>query len=125
MNEFGKMYMSTVGCGIVYGRISNGTQPPQTTTTPKVTSTTPKTTTTTTAPVSKDTLYGDANCDKKIDISDVISVKCYMLNSTKYALSKQGLINADVQDVGNGLNANDAIAIQQYTLKLTDKLPVD
>ena len=101
-----------------------------TTTTTKTSATTPKATTTTTsktttAPISKDTFYGDANCDSKIDISDVISVKCYLLNSTKYSLSKQGLVNADVQSVGNGLNSNDAVAIQQYSLKLIDKLPVD
>lgn len=48
MNEFGKVYMSTVGCGIVYGKVT-GSQPPkpvQTTTTPAVTTTKPVETTT-------------------------------------------------------------------------------
>lgn len=49
MNEFGKVYMSTVGCGIVYGKLTNS-DPPQpitTTTTQETTATTKPTTTTT------------------------------------------------------------------------------
>ncbi len=46
MNEFGKVYMSTVGCGIVYGELVNSDDPkPVTTTTPKETTTTKATTT--------------------------------------------------------------------------------
>ena len=106
-------------------------KPVVTTTTTKktdVTTTTTKkpavTTTTTKAPALKASVYGDANCDKIVDISDVISVKCYLLNSKKYSLSAQGLANSDVQETGNGINSNDAIVIQQYSLKLIDKLPV-
>ena len=69
-------------------------------------------------------LYGDANCDKKIDISDVVLLKSWLLNSKKYSVSAEGLTNADVQETGNGVNANDIVAIQQYSLKLIDKLPV-
>ena len=68
--------------------------------------------------------YGDANCDGKVDLADVVLVKSYLLNSSKYAISDKGLANADVEKTGNGLNANDAIAIQQFSLKLIDKLPV-
>ena len=46
MNEFGKVYMSTVGCGIVVGSLSDNPKPPVTTTTPTATTTTPTTTTT-------------------------------------------------------------------------------
>ena len=113
-----------------------------TTTTPKVTTTTttPKATTTTTPKSNaeettpKDTqpqrpsqtvsLYGDANCDKKVDISDIVLLKSWLLNSSRYSVSKEGLANADVQEVGNGVNNNDIVAIQQYSLKLIDKLPV-
>ena len=69
-------------------------------------------------------LYGDANCDGKVDLADVVLVKSYLLNGTKYSISAQGLANADVQSTGNGLNGNDAVAIQQYSLKLISKLPV-
>ena len=68
--------------------------------------------------------YGDANCDGKVDLADVVLVKSYLLNSAKYSISATGLANADVEKTGNGLNANDAIAIQQYSLKLIDELPV-
>ena len=68
--------------------------------------------------------YGDANGDGIVDIADVISIKCYLINPQKYSLSKQGLVNADVQATGNGLNASDAVAVQQYILQLIDTLPV-
>jgi hypothetical protein len=68
--------------------------------------------------------YGDANCDGKVDIADVVLVKCYLINSKKYSISKQGMINADVQGKSNGLNAQDALAIMKYSLKLIKSLPV-
>ena len=71
-----------------------------------------------------DVKYGDANGDGVVDIADVISIKCYLINPQKYSLSKQGLINADVQATGNGLNASDAVAVQQYILQLIDTLPI-
>ena len=47
MNTFGTVYMSTVGCGIVYMKLSDSTDPkPTTTTTPTVTTTASATTTT-------------------------------------------------------------------------------
>jgi len=63
-------------------------------------------------------MKGDANCDNVLNIADVVSVKCYLINSKNYSLSKQGIINADVHLPGNGLNIQDVIAIQKYTLKL-------
>ena len=98
----------------------------ETTTTTTVTTTPNDTTTiTVTTPVTPvDVNYGDANCDKKVDISDVVLLKSWLLNSEKYSVSKEGLNNADVQDVGNGVNNNDIVAIQQFSLKLIDKLPV-
>ena len=77
----------------------------------------------TTTPKADVTLYGDANCDKKVDIADAVLVKSYLINPTKYAMSKTGIANADVQGDGNGLNSNDAVVIQQFILKLIDKLP--
>ena len=92
MDEFGTVYMSTVGCGIVYGRISDGSPKPvttttrttATTTTTKATTTTASTTkasdtskpsgssttkptSTTTAP--KNVKYGDVNCDETVDLA--------------------------------------------------------
>ena len=125
--------------GVLVGGIepdgSKPAEPEKTTTAPKVTTTTkPKTTTTTsktTTTAQKETsssqnvsMYGDANCDKKVDISDVVLLKSWLLNSERYSVSKQGLANADVQNVGNGVNNNDIVAIQQFSLKLVSELPV-
>ncbi|MBE6859719.1 MAG: glycoside hydrolase family 5 [Ruminococcus sp.] len=66
---------------------------------------------------------GDANCDGSADIADVVLVKCYLINPKAYAITDDGAKNADV--IGNdGLNVQDAIAIQKYSLKMIDTLPV-
>lgn len=82
--------------------------------------TTPKTTDNTEDKI----LYGDANCDGNVDISDAVLIKCFLINSKKYSLSAQGKKNADVQGNGNGINAQDAVAIQKYILKQIKALPV-
>ena len=133
MNEFGKIYMSTVGCGIVYGEISDGTVEP-----PKQTTATTKkpdgTTTTTTATTSKpDTsnsdkvLYGDANCDGEVDISDAVLIMQSLANPEGFKLTEQGKNNADVVNRGDGVTTNDALAIQMIGINLLkqEDLPVD
>ncbi|MBR2283270.1 MAG: 1,4-beta-glucanase [Ruminococcus sp.] len=93
MNEFGKVYMSTVGCGIVYGMLSDSTEPPVTTT-----------------GASGKTMYGDANEDTKVNMADAVAVLQSLANSTKYPLTAQGAINADC-DGSVGLTGTDAITI--------------
>lgn len=90
-----------------------------TTTSPTTTATKPATTT-----AAEEVIYGDANCDGNVDISDAVMVKCYLINNKKFALSKQGLLNSDVQGSGNGVNAQDAVTIQKYVIKSITKLPV-
>ncbi|MBP5580184.1 MAG: dockerin type I repeat-containing protein, partial [Ruminococcus sp.] len=145
MDEFGKVYMSTVGCGIVYGQIA-GSKPstPTTTkvtttkvtTTAKTTTTTAKPTTTTTsgsAPGTTDKNYkaGDSNCDGAVDLSDVVMIMQALANPNKFGTSgtdehhitAQGVANADV--TGNdGMTTEDAGTIQRYLLKLVPSLPV-
>ena len=70
------------------------------------------------------TKYGDANCDGSVDISDVVLVKSWLLNSSKYSMTEQGKANADVQGVGNGINGNDVVAIQKSILHIIETLPV-
>jgi hypothetical protein len=136
MNEFGKVYMSTVGCGIVYGEIHDDSKPPVTTTT-----TTKKTTTTTTTTSSdsttKDgsntsspnfsyddvTLWGDANCDNETNMADAVLIMQTIANPDKYKLTDQGKTNADVSTPGSGITNKDALAIQKYKLGLIDELP--
>lgn len=80
-----------------------------------------KTTTTTT--VSVTTLYGDANCDGKITVADAIAIQLYIANKDKYPLTAQGRINADCNNVGDGITVNDALAIQKYDAKVLTSLP--
>ena len=94
--------------GVLVGGIEpDGTKPVQ----PEKPTTEP-TTEPTTKPTQSDIVYGDANCDGKVDISDAVLVKCYLINSKKYSLTESGLANADVQGTGNGVNAQDAVVIK-------------
>ena len=90
MDEFGKVYMSTVGCGIVYGKISGSTS----------------------SPADKDTKYGDANCDGKINIADVVLIKQYVKAPSKVKLTVQGKKNADANGDGSITKA-DAQVVQK------------
>lgn len=110
MNEFGKVYMSTVGCGIIYGMLNDGTP-----------STQPTTSATTGSDVK---LWGDANVDGNVTIADAVAVACYVGNPDNNGLEKQGVINADVHSNGNGIDANDALAIQQFLNNVIKELPV-
>ena len=67
-------------------------------------------------------LAGDANLDGIVDIADAVAVASYVGDSKLNALESQGLINADVQGDGNGVNANDALMIQQYLAGIIGKL---
>lgn len=73
-----------------------------------------------------DPVYGDANCDGSVDISDAVLIMQWAANPEKYAISAQGMLNADCVDVGGGVTSLDALAIQMVeagTIKSTD-LPV-
>ncbi|MBO4878510.1 MAG: glycoside hydrolase family 9 protein [Ruminococcus sp.] len=56
--------------------------------------------------------YGDANCDKKINVSDAVAVLQFIANQSKYPLTDEGRINADI-DGSDGITGSDAITIQQ------------
>lgn len=66
--------------------------------------------------------YGDANCDGNVDISDVVLIKGHTINSEKYPLAAPFL--ADITGDGNGVNAQDAVALQQYLLGTVKSLPI-
>ena len=98
---------------------------PVTTTTTTTTVPVTTTTTTTTVPATtlpKPSLAGDANCDKTVDIADVVLIKCYIINPNEYKLSAQGFANADVHGSSNGLNAQDAVAIAKHILHVIPSL---
>lgn len=111
----------------INGELYYGTEPDGTTAdgnSSSVPTTTSPTTTATTTTAAEEVIYGDANCDGNVDISDAVMVKCYLINNKKFTLSKQGLLNSDVQGSGNGVNAQDAVTIQKYVIKSITKLPV-
>ena len=61
-------------------------------------------------------LYGDANCDFEVDMSDAVLIMQSIANPSKYNLTAQGSINADMD--GDGITSGDALAIQKKLLKL-------
>ena len=75
-------------------------------------------------PSDSDILWGDVNVDGTVDIADVVAAAAFVGDSTKNPVSAQGLKNGDVQNNGDGLTANDALAIQQYLAGSITELPV-
>jgi len=77
------------------------------------------------------TTYGDANCDKSVDLSDAVLIMQSIANPDKFGLSgsdknhitEQGQANADVKGGGDGVTTNDALTIQKYKLGLVKALP--
>lgn len=104
MNEYGTVYMSTVGCGIVYGRVSEGGEP----------------TTEPTTDAGDEPLYGDSNVDGDVGVADVILVNQYYMKTAD--LEAQGLINADV-DRDEDVDLTDSLNILKSLIDLVT-LPV-
>lgn len=135
LNEFYSSYASTEGSNLDGGKKSDGTvvttdKKPVTTTTAKSQATTTKkpnitTTTVTTAAGIDDTKtnYGDANEDGVITIADATAILQAIGNPDKYSLTKQGAINADCCNVGDGITGLDALSVQLFEAKVITKLP--
>ncbi len=131
MDEFGNVYMSTVGCGIICGKLSDGKTPTvEPTSAPKTTAPAVKPTTaapTTATPVPATTtgkvIYGDANESGDVTLSDALLILQNIANSKKYPISAQGQINADCCNTGDGITALDALAIQHLDAKIIKSLP--
>ncbi len=73
-----------------------------------------------------ETLYGDANCDGKVEIADATLILQYLTNKDEYKLTDQGMINADVIGNKDGVTAQDALTIQQVDAGIykLEELPV-
>ena len=107
------------------------TNPPasSTTTTSATTKRAETTTTTVTSqvvdgPGTEAKLYGDANCDGTVDVSDAVIIMQSLSNPSKYKLTEEGKANGDCSNTGDGITNADALAIQRYKLQLVSKLPV-
>jgi hypothetical protein len=72
------------------------------------------------------TLYGDANCDGVVSISDATAILQSLGNPDKYSLSEQGKFNADVFNNGDGITTSDAVTIQKVDAGIykLNQLPV-
>ena len=58
-------------------------------------------------------LWGDANCDGKVEIADATLILQYLTNKDEYKLTAQGMRNSDVIGNSDGVTAQDALVIQQ------------
>ena len=114
LNDHITMYVDDV---LVWGTEPDGTTP--SVTDPATKPTSPSSSS------DDDILWGDANTDGAVDIADAVCVASYVGDSKNNGLSAKGLSNADVQSNGNGVNASDALAIQQFLAGIVKSLPVD
>lgn len=106
-----------------------------TTTTTKETTATTKAVSATEAPftatTASDILYGDANLNGVVELSDAVLIMQALCNPSKYdvigtdksRLTEKGKLNADCDGNNDGMTNKDALSIQKYLLKLIDKLP--
>ena len=64
------------------------------------------------------TLWGDVNCDGEVSMTDIVCLEQFRANETKYPLTKQGKINADVFMPGDGITGMDLVSIQESIANL-------
>lgn len=67
--------------------------------------------------------YGDVDMNGKVDINDVVILMCYTTDKENNPLNEQQILNGDVYEHGNGINASDAVSVQKYIVKLIVALP--
>ena len=122
INDHITMY---VDGNLVWGTEPDGTTPEdvQPTTTTKESGSATTTTTTTTTGTDESYVYGDADDNGVISVSDIVCVLQYVANKTKYPLEGRKLIQADVDGV-EGVSANDAFVIQQKDADPKLELPL-
>ncbi|MDE6834361.1 MAG: hypothetical protein K2J39_09000, partial [Ruminococcus sp.] len=71
------------------------------------------------------TLLGDANEDGSVTVADAVLIMQYIVNADAFLITEQGLKNADVAEIGNGVTSVDALGIQCLILNLIDGFPFD
>lgn len=78
----------------------------------------------TTASLSENTtMWGDANCDGKIIVEDVVLILGYVADKGSSEMTQQGIINSDVYQNGDGISSSDAASVQKYIAHIIDSLP--
>jgi hypothetical protein len=109
------------GAPVVTEPAPSTTKPAATTTTTPTTTTKPTTTTAKPTEPDADLQYGDVNCDKEVTIVDVLMLNKNLLVGEE--LTKQGILNADVDADGIPTSA-DGLAILKYTVGLIKEFPI-
>lgn len=111
MNEFGTVYMSTVGCGIVYGKISDTPNPKPT----DPTDTSDTTSSDSTNP--DDLLYGDVNNDNHVNSTDIVVLNKYLISDVMYPLQNEVAYKKADTVYDGEINSKDSMAIINYVLQ--------
>lgn len=111
MNEFGTVYMSTVGCGIVYGKISDTPNPKPT----DPTDTSDTTSSDSTNP--DDLLYGDVNNDNHVNSTDIVVLNKYLISDVMYPLQNEAAYKKADTVYDGEINSKDSMAIINYVLQ--------
>ena len=107
----------------VASKAQDGPAPGSSTTTTTTTTTTSTTSSGDTTPTNVgDVLWGDANCDKQVNMADAVLIMQSIANPDKYKLTAEGERNGDVDNNGNGITNGDALKIQQFKLNLVASL---
>lgn len=72
-------------------------------------------------------IMGDANGDNELNIADAVLIMQMLSNPNDYQLSEEALVLADVVGKGDGVTAQDALAIQMVGINLlsASDFPID
>ena len=116
---------------LIWGVEPDGTKPEDTSSIAEPGATVPTNPSNPGGPGSYDLLYGDTNCDSKVELADAILIMQSLANPNKYGLTgsyskhitEKGRINGDCDLTQEGLTSNDALAIQKSLLNLVT-LPI-
>lgn len=71
-------------------------------------------------------IYGDANCDNKVDVTDVTAIQKHLSEDYDYELSREGINRADV-NLDGVIDVADVLVLQRHIAEMQEylKLPVD
>ncbi len=120
LNEFYASYANTEGSNLDGGTIGShhGSHVDYTTAPDDTTTTT--TTTTSTTPKTDNTFWGDADCNKQVDVLDAVLLARVAAEDTKCGITEQGKINADVTHDGT-VKTNDLTKLLKFLAGLITK----
>ena len=68
-------------------------------------------------------MAGDANLDGKVTVADAVAILQHIANKDKYDLKDEAKTAADCYNPGDGITANDALAIQKFDAGIFRSLP--